>query len=234
MIKQSTDIQRLRKEYKDREKRLARSDCYSLFNPVYLYMIHEREGHLLRLLKAHDFSELRGKKVLELGCGSGGVLLDFLRYGALQTDLAGVDLLFDRLEIAKVKLPQALLACADGQALPYAASAFDLVIQFTAFSSILDMEIKRHMAYEMSRVLKPGGAIIWYDFWWNPSNKQTKGIRSKEICILFPKYKFDFRIITLAPPLTKILVPGFRSIAMFLEQMKLFNSHYLVWVQRSN
>ena len=44
------------------------------------------------------------------------------------------------------------------------------------------------MAEEMVRVLrKPDGLIVWYDFWLNPTNKQTRGIRPTEIKKLFAK-----------------------------------------------
>jgi len=55
----------------------------------------------------------------------------------------------------------------------------------TAISSILDPEIRRNICADMQRVLrspdpasgKPGGMILWYDFWLNPTNPQTRGVR---------------------------------------------------------
>ncbi len=41
--------------------------------------------------------------------------------------------------------------------MPLANASFDLVTQFTAFSSILDDDVRRRMASEMPRVPKPGG-----------------------------------------------------------------------------
>jgi hypothetical protein len=112
------------------------------------------------------------------------------------------------------------------------AASFDLALQFTAFSSILDQGTRQRMAAEMLRLLKPAGAIIWYDFWWNPLNKQTKGIRLSEIRALFPDCVLDSLKITLAPPLARLLLPRFGRPAAYLERMRLLNTHYLVILRR--
>ena len=56
---------------------------------------------LLRTLKRFKGLELLDKKILDVGCGSGGVLRDFIKYGALPENLYGIDLLEDRIERAK-------------------------------------------------------------------------------------------------------------------------------------
>jgi len=83
----------------------------------------------------------------------------------------------------------------------------------------------------MLRVLKPNGIILWYDFWLNPTNPQTRGIRPKEIRELFPNCNFEFHKITLAPPIARRIVPLSWGLALFLEGLKIFNSHYLVVIR---
>jgi hypothetical protein len=97
---------------------------------------------------------------------------------------------------------------------------------------VLDEAVRRNLAAEMLRVLKPGGLIVWYDFWLNPSNRQTRGIRPAEIRRLFPGCAFDFRKITLAPPLARRVVPLSWLAACLLEKMRVFNSHYLVGIRK--
>jgi hypothetical protein len=46
---------------------------------------------------------------------------------------------------------------------PFPAAQFDIVLAFTAFSSILDQSIATRIATEITRVLATGGVIIWYD-----------------------------------------------------------------------
>jgi hypothetical protein len=75
-----------------------------------------------------------------------------------------------------------------------------MIVQSTVFSSILDSDMKRKVASEMVRVLKPDGLIIWYDcFVSNPRNKDVKGITKNEIHQLFPGCQIDLRRVTLAP-----------------------------------
>jgi len=132
--------------------------------------------------------------VFEMGCGRGRVLAEFLNFGASPRNIFGMDLLVDRLVRAHEQLPASRFINADGQNIPYPSRSFDLVLQYTALSSILDPQIRQRVAQEMLRVLrspdpalgKPGGIILSYDFWLNPTNPQTRGIRPAEIKRLFP------------------------------------------------
>ena len=106
----------------------------------------------------------------------------------------------------------------------------------TAISSILDPQIRRNICAELLRVLrspdlgsgKPGGMILWYDFWLNPVNPQTRGVRPAEIKRLFPNCSFEFHKITLAPPIARRVVPVSWILAYGLERLAIFNSHYPV------
>lgn len=221
------DLARLRSEYAERAKNVA-PGRYSLFNPAQLFAMQSRQRAVLQCLKQNGFHSLADLRILELGCGAGGVLLETLSFGAAAGRLHGADLLFERLLAARQPLASLPLVCADGQCLPYAPASFDLTMQFTAFSSVLDDEVRRNMAREMLRVTRPGGLILWYDFWLNPANRQTRGIRPNEIRALFSGCSFQFRRITLAPPIARRLVPLSWTLCLLLENLKIFNTHYLV------
>ena len=92
-------------------------------------------------------------------------------------------------------------------------------------------ELMVRMAREMLRVLKPDGLILWYDFWLNPTNRQTRGIRPREVKALFPNCHFKFRRITLAPPIARRLAGWTWGACLLLEWLRLFNTHYLVAIQ---
>jgi ubiquinone/menaquinone biosynthesis C-methylase UbiE len=227
------DLKRLRNEYAGREHRFADKHFYSAFNQANLFAIQQRERSIWSVLSRHGFQNLKERKVLEVGCGDGGVLINFLVNGADPLKIHGIDLLYSRLKHAKKKLALSWMVNADGQSLPYSSETFDLVLQFTAFSSILDDQIKSNMAADMLRVLKPEGAVLWYDFWLNPTNPQTRGIRPKEIRKLFPDCSYDLRKITLAPPIARRVVPISWGLALFLESLTIFNSHYLVLIRNA-
>jgi len=227
-----SDLDRLRLEYADRSRRLAGNDRYSPFNPAALFTLQQRQRATLSLLSRLGLDRLDQRCILEVGCGSGGVLLEYLGYAADPSHLYGLDLLPDRLSDAHRKLPHLPLLCADGQNLPFPAACFDLALQYTAFSSILDDQVKANLAGVMLRAPKPGGWILWYDFWLNPTNPQTRGIRPAEIRQLFPGCKYIFRKITLAPPIARRIVPLSWPFALFLESLGVFNSHYLAAIKK--
>ena len=225
------DLTRLRTEYEDRKKRFANSDVYSSFNAANLFTVQQRQRDILASLKRAGVTGLADKRILEMGCGDGGVLAEFLTFGARPQNLFGVDILPDRLASARGLLSGSPLANADGSHLPFPSASFDIVMQFTALSSILDADLRRAICRDMLRVLRPSGLILWYDFWLNPTNPQTHGIRPAEIRELFPACSFSFRKITLAPPLARRLVPLSWPFGLMLERLTIFNSHYLAVIR---
>ncbi|SRR5258706_3362568 len=226
------DLDRLRKEYEDRQRRFGGSDLYSLSNPAYRFLKSQLREDILKLLEWHCANvSWDSMHMLEVGCGNGNVLMDFHQFGVKQENLIGVDLLLRRLKQAHNEYPLLKLACADGQYLPYSTRTFDLVVQFTAFSSILDYNIKRNLALEMQRVLKKDGAILWYDFWWNPTNYETRGIGLREIRSLFHGMQIHARKVTLAPPIARSIIPLSLSLCTWLESLSILNSHYLALIK---
>lgn len=233
------DVLRLREEYAERARHMDMADRYMLFNQPHLFMFQQRQRAILSTLKKNKFTDLSNKLILEMGCGGGGVLTEYLGFGALPEKMYGVDLLFDRLHHAHHILSGSGFANADGQALPFPAQTFDLVLQSTAISSILDEELRTTICADMLRVLrrpdpvsgKPGGMILSYDFWLNPTNPQTRGVTPPEIKQLFPKCSYQFQRITLAPPITRKLAPISWGLCLLLENLKIFNTHYLVAIR---
>ena len=127
---------------------------YTLGNPAHLFLIQSRQRAIVRRLGREGMWPLAGRDILEVGCGSGGVLLELLGYGAEAERLHGTDLLATRAAAAQRLLPQVAVTCADGGRLPYPTATFDLLLQFTVFSSILDKALCYTVASEMRRVLK--------------------------------------------------------------------------------
>src|SRR5215471_6101172 len=69
---------------------------YSRFNPAYLVMVQERERRLLSLLRKHGCDSLEAKRILEVGCGNGDLLRDFIKWGAQPKNITGIELLSER------------------------------------------------------------------------------------------------------------------------------------------
>ncbi len=105
----------LQTEYQDRDRRLAGSDLYSWFNhcqPVFPAAAARGTSYAtLKRLGINDLSDLR---ILEVGCGRGGVLQEFTCMGARPENMFGIDLLADRLVDAKQSLAGIHFQLADG------------------------------------------------------------------------------------------------------------------------
>jgi ubiquinone/menaquinone biosynthesis C-methylase UbiE len=224
------EIARIQEEYTYRANCEAFAARYSLFNEATLLQLHSIERNLLALLKRHKFTELADKKILDIGCGTGMHLQRFLAYGAQPGNLAGIDLMPERIALAKQMNPAIDWRQGSAHELPYPDASFDLITLFVVFSSILNEPLRQRIADEIWRVRKPGGLILCYDFTYsNPRNPAVVGISRQHIRYLFqhPGAQFDFRRITLAPPLARFIAPRAYGLVSFLEQIKLLNTHII-------
>lgn len=211
------------------KRRSQKRKSYSWFNKGHVFLMQELERGLLELLMNNGIDLLATKTILEIGCGSGFWLREFIKFGARPENLTGIDLLPWRVSDAKCLFPSSVrLECGNAEKLGFSDSSLDLVLQFTVFSSILDPHMKRKVASEMLRVLKKDGLIVWYDFLIkNPRNPDVSAIRKKEIHQLFPGCQIDLRRITVAPPLAGAIAPYSWLFCCLLERTKLFGTHYL-------
>ena len=207
---------------------------YSWFNPGHVFMIQERERQVLSLLRRSDFHNLQDKKILEIGCGKGHWLQDFVKWGARPENVSGVDLLPNRVEVARKACPPGVqIFCGNATRLDCPNESFDLVLQSTVFTSILDETMKQQMAGEMLRVMKKDGIILWYDYFVNnPWNSDVQGVAKKEILGLFPNCDIDLKKITLVAPLARFLLPYSWLAGFALERLKIFNTHYLGLIRK--
>lgn len=224
------ELVRIQEEYHRRTTCKALIGRYSLFNEATLHLFHELERNLLAMLKQHQFTNLANKKILDVGCGGGTQLGRFISYGAQSENLAGIDLLADRIEQARNSYPSIDWRVGSAHQLPFPDASFDLVIIFTVFSSILDLSLRQRIADEIWRVRKPGGLVLYYDFALsNPRNPAVEGISRQQLQLLFkrPGTRFDFRRVTLAPPISRLFARRASWLVNTLEQLKFLNTHLI-------
>jgi len=202
---------------------------YAWSNAGHVFLMQERERAALRALLRHGYLPLAGKAVLDVGCGTGTWLRDFIRWGARPEDLTGIDVLPERLAEARRLCPAGVrLECGSAAQLPWDTGAFALVLQATMLTSVLELQVRHQIAAEMRRVLKPGGVILWYDFHVNnPRNPRVRGIPKREIRALFPDCTLHLRRVTLAPPVARWLAPRSRLVTSLVGAVPLFRTHYL-------
>ena len=170
--------------------------------------------------------------VADIGVGRGVWLQKFSRWGVAPARLYGVDMDTARLGAARGLMPAARLVRANCQAIPFQSASFDLVTQFTLFTS-LDAAVRAGAAREMLRLLRPGGWIVWYDFFApNPLNPKTRPVRRAEIAALFPGCEISLQRSTLLAPLARLLARFSWGAAGALERIPWFRTHYLGFIRK--
>ena len=207
-------------------------DRYSFLQPDVWQSVQERQRAMLRLFVQQGLTDLSALRVLEVGCGAGGNLLELLRMGFAPQHLAGAELLPERLAAARAVLPSAVsLHAGDASTLPVAPASQHIVLQSTVFSSLLDDAFQQRLADAMWRWVAPGGGVLWYDFTWdNPRNPDVRGVPLGRLRQLFPQAQITARRVTLAPPLARPLCrlhPGLYSV---VNTLPLLRTHLLAWV----
>jgi ubiquinone/menaquinone biosynthesis C-methylase UbiE len=222
-----TETERIRREYERRAREIP-SDYYSLARPGVLFGYTQRVRQVVAVLARESLYPPAGLDICEVGCGTGQWLLDLVSWGADPARLAGIDLDGGRIETARGRLPAADLRVGDAADLPWPAGSFDLVLQSTVFTSILEAGMRRRVAAEMARVVRPGGRILWYDFFRNnPKNANVRGVGAEEIRRLFAGRRVELRRVTLAPPLARAAAPVSWTLALWLEKLPWLRTHYL-------
>jgi ubiquinone/menaquinone biosynthesis C-methylase UbiE len=137
--------------------------------------------------------------VLDVGTGPGFLLVELAQRRADLT-LTGVDLSADMVALAERNLAKvsdrASARVADVVSLPFADEAFDLVV--SSFS-LHHWEEPEAAVPELARVLRPGGALVIYDFTRAPFDRLEQGARERSLFTGAPSQRTPFRAGLLVP-----------------------------------
>lgn len=98
--------------------------------------------------------EVKGKRVLDLGCGTGRTTASLVKLGA---EVCGVDISKEMIAVASKKCRGAEFVVGDSEKLPFEDASFDLVV---ATFLIVHLKYLQRTFDEVYRVLKPGGTFI--------------------------------------------------------------------------
>jgi SAM-dependent methyltransferase len=232
---QTGEAQRIAAEYARRSRNVP-TDRYLHTAPGALFVKQSTERALATALAKEGMLPLTDRWILDIGCGDGTWLLAFEAFGAERGHLAGVDLLEDRVAHARGRLSghrAADLRTSDASRLPWRDDSFDIVFQCMMLSSVGDAEMRRAVATEAARVLRPNGRIISYDFWIdNPRNQRVRSVGRRELGRLFPGFEICARRAVIAPPVARVVAPVSWTAAELLQASTLLNSQLIASLRK--
>jgi SAM-dependent methyltransferase len=207
---------------------------YAMLQPDVWHSTQERQRAMLQLFVRLGYRDLGALRLVDVGCGAGGNLLELLRIGFAPAHLQGVELLAQRLAIARDVLPAGLtLHAGDALRLALAEGSQDIVFVASVFSSLLDDDYQARLARHLWRWVRPGGGVLWYDFVVdNPRNADVRGVPRARIAALFPHGEPRFRRVTLAPPIARAAVRVHPSLYTALNALPLLRTHVLAWIAK--
>ena len=115
--------------------------------------------------------DVRGRRVLDIGCGAGAFLLAAAERGAR---VHGFDASPALLDVARRRVPAAELRSGDMQSLPYEDNTFDVVTGFNSFFFAADIVAALR---EARRVARPGAAVV-IQVWGDPAHCELEAMKA--------------------------------------------------------
>jgi len=224
----SREVSRIRSVYRERERVLPRKANPDQTNQGYQWLVREYHDRLERILRERLPGSLSNCRVLDVGCGYGSLLGWLHGLGIPAANLFGVDLIPDRIKIAREMFPDFTFVEGNAERFDFPDDYFDLVPVFTVFSSILDPAMAKNVAQNISRVLVRDGAVVWYDMRYpNPWNPNLRAMTKRRIGELFPSFTLALESISLLPPLARQLGRYTDQVYPLLALPPMLRSHYL-------
>lgn len=233
MTDNEQEINRIRKVYNTIYRPDSRDRSYTWHprNPISVFYRQAQERMIIDLFNVADIN-LENMVSLDVGCGTGGFLRFLSSLGSLPEHLNGIDLMSYRIQQAKCSSPEAIkYIIGNAETLPYNDQSFDLISQFTVFSSILNTDMRVNVAREIYRVLKGGGNILWYDM-KTASTSTTRGIEADEIKRLFPNCSINYMTRCHSPYISRFAKRS-HLLCEFIELLPGKKTHLLALLQKS-
>jgi SAM-dependent methyltransferase len=211
----------------------AALDRYAWHRPEILQQVAARSRAFAALLSETVGGDLSALRVLDVGCGTGGFLRQLIDWGADPARLTGTELQQDRLDYAR-RFTAGDVSWRLGTLDSMGLRGFDLVTAQTVFSSVLDPGLRRALAEQMWRALRPGGWALVFDFRYdNPRNRNVRKVTRAELAAWWPGERSRYRTLLLAPPIHRLLarVPWMASDLLAAVAPPL-RSHFMYMVQK--
>jgi SAM-dependent methyltransferase len=210
------------------------TDSDSILRPDVWQTVHERQRAMLRLFARLGWQELATRRMLEVGCGAGENLLEFLRLGFLPRNLVGIEAQPDRFAQAMQFLPSGItLMQGDASLISLPDESEDIVYQSEVFSPLLDVPFQWRLAQTMWRWVRPGGGILWYDIAaTRGAGGGRQGLSIARIRDLFPQGRVEYRRLTLLQPIARRVCRVHPMLYSCFNALPQLRTHVLAWIEK--
>ncbi len=144
---------------------------------------------LIELKKSH--SNFQDIALLDLGCGNGGMIEQFILKGFKEQNIIGIDLSKKRIELAQKKFPKVTFRAENGLTFKE-EKVFNLITAFDLYSHIPDAKSIIEGLINVNAHLEENGFFLWFDICskdhynsqkgndsWGFSNKQMIDLADK-------------------------------------------------------
>ena len=142
-----------------------------LTNSGVTFQLFAFERANIRALQRLDLDR-ENAKVLDIGCGTGSSLLQFIKLGFRPENLTGVDSGADRIDQARERFPNVTFRCVSAEWMSFPDATFDVAFEPTLFMMLTSEEVAHRIAREMLRVTRPGGYVMLTD--WRYARPRAK------------------------------------------------------------
>jgi phosphoethanolamine N-methyltransferase len=153
--------------------------------------------------------DLKGKTVLDIGCGLGG--LDEVLAGEFGAQVTGIDVSKQIVELGRERIAKSPdadrieIRLVEPGPLPFETASFDVVFGKDSWLHISD---KKSFFAEVFRVLKPGGIVTCGDWMKSP------GPYSEDMLYFFKMEGLTYNLVTLAEYGEIVHGAGFTDVAL--------------------
>ena len=121
----------------------------------------------------------------------------------------------------------------DAIELPLPEASFDVVLQATVFTSLLDEGFRERLAARMWELVRPGGGVLWFDFAYdNPRNPDVKADNVARLRELFPEGRLQARRVMLATPIARMVTRVHPALYGVLNALPPLRTHIMCWIAK--
>ncbi|MBI5541112.1 MAG: class I SAM-dependent methyltransferase [Bacteroidia bacterium] len=143
------------------------NSIYSPIHPIGKYVRKKMFGGLNVFFNEYKikYGELSNKKLLDIGCGDGGMIEYFLTIGFFPDKIMGIDLSSNRINKAQKRNKDVQYTLADITTLNLNERKFNLITSFDLFSHLTTKEQIIKGLSNVYNHLEDDGLFLWYDIY---------------------------------------------------------------------